>query len=114
MSALDNIRGGLDTARVPATAQATEEQRRAQTRADATAYLTRKGHADLLPMLGLDGPPGARPCPVCHGPITTTRVDRHQPRYCSRACQLAAATPDGGGKPGRRAAASDAAGDGDA
>lgn len=45
-----------------------------QARADATAYMTRKGYGDLLPMLGLvpkAAPTGwaVHPCPACAAPI---------------------------------------------
>jgi hypothetical protein len=41
------------------------------TQADATAYLTRTGNADLLPILGLVEPPpaGRQPCPSCGKPL---------------------------------------------
>ncbi len=37
----------------------------------ATRYLTRKGHADLLPILGLADPPARErtPCPSCGKPL---------------------------------------------
>jgi len=42
-----------------------------ETRADAARYLTRKGYADLLPILGLsDAPTRERPpCPSCGKPL---------------------------------------------
>jgi hypothetical protein len=41
------------------------------TAADAVAYLTRAGNADLLPILGLEGtaPLGRQPCPACGKPL---------------------------------------------
>lgn len=63
----DTTRGGLTTARVPATADAAERARRAAERADAETYMRRTlvddpGLDELLMMLGLapSPPPPAR------------------------------------------------------
>lgn len=55
-------RGGPGSIARPGTDQA----RHGQVRADAVAYLTSAGHADLLPMLGLAGP-GSPPGPAPGG-----------------------------------------------
>lgn len=47
-------------------------------RADATAYMARHDHADLLPMLGLADEPEptqvTRHCPGCHRQIRSDRL----------------------------------------
>lgn len=53
LGAVGHIEGGYDTTRVPTAATAADRQRRAQRDADAIRYLTRRGHTDLLPILGL-------------------------------------------------------------
>jgi hypothetical protein len=58
-----------------------------ETRAAATAYLTRTGNADLLPILGLvDGPePEPQSCPVCGKQV-------HSHGGCNRTKECRAAT----------------------
>lgn len=54
----------MSTARVPAAIDAAERARRAERRAAASRYLLRHGHADLLPVLGLDQTPEPAPEPT--------------------------------------------------
>jgi hypothetical protein len=50
-SGVGAIEGGYDTARL--SAAESDRIAREERQADARRYLTRTGHADLLPMLGL-------------------------------------------------------------
>ncbi len=54
MSGLNVTDGGMDTARVPAAASQAEQEHRADRDRTAVRYLTRRGYADLIPVLGLD------------------------------------------------------------
>lgn len=81
MSSTDRLRGGLDTARVPATDRAREVLVRQVYRAKATRYISRQlGDAagEVIAALGLD-------------------QDERQPRRCAHCDQALI-----GGKPGKR------------
>jgi hypothetical protein len=76
----------MDTARLR-TVQGEEARRRAERDADAARYLIRRGHVDLLPILGLGDSPieevdGA--CVRCGGPLCTG-----QRKYCTSRCKNA-------------------------
>lgn len=79
----DFITGGVETARVRAQA-ADEAIRRAERDRSVARWLTRRGHADLLPILGLEPPPVPE-CVRCGAPVDPPRW-----MYCGPRCKNAA------------------------
>ena len=94
----DAMLGGASTARVPAVVDAADRARRAAALADAARYLVRRGHGDLLPMLGLDGADTTTRCAAagCGRPLGSYTPGC---RYCSRECSYQAQRGEQGPPP---------------
>lgn len=86
-TSVNQVSGGMDTARVPAAASQREADARTDTALAAIAYLRRTGNDDLLDMLGLVETvrKWTVPCanPGCERQFTPRRKGH---RHCSAEC----------------------------
>ncbi|WP_213452866.1 hypothetical protein [Rhizomonospora bruguierae] len=83
-AAVSAIEHSPETLRVPVPTTDAERRARAERDADAARWLTRRGHTDLLPMLGL----GPLPCEVCGAQIRNPAKSQGMCLDCRREAGL--------------------------